>query len=100
MKSKGKIYHDRYYFRKFQFMRKIPIRNFPKLKTIPDFEMVYTKVSAIILTKKTQGHRAYLFRKHIFLCVSEKNEYLSWELFLASATTNWFVSYIFTHMSY
>ena len=30
-----------------------------------------------------------------FLCVNEKFEYIFWELFLASTTSDWFVIYVF-----
>ena len=45
--------------------------------------------------KRTWGHLAYFFRKPIFLSVSEKNEHICWELFLASTSHNWFLNYIF-----
>ena len=49
---------------------------------------------AIHFRKENMGHRAYFFIKPIFLSVSEKNEYICWELFLASTSNNWFVNYI------
>ena len=50
---------------------------------------------AIRFRKKKWGHRAYFLRKPLFLNVSEKNEYICWELFSAPTFHNWFVNYIF-----
>ena len=66
------------------FLRKIRVNSFSKLTGSSNFNMIFGNICVLsVYVKKTRGHRAYFFRKPIFLCVSEKYEYVFSELFIA-----------------
>ena len=50
-------------FSNFNSQGKKTIRKFPKLKSVPDFEIVSTNMSAIILTNKNMGSSFLFFQK-------------------------------------